>query len=117
MSRPAISRTISSSSYAGTRQRREPRTTTTGSFGMVMPERTARRSTSAMRASPLSRAVAAESVPRTSTWATRSSTVACLTWSSPSAGSTCSMYWRKDAFGPITRVPVRASRSRCAYSR
>ncbi|CAM5630987.1 hypothetical protein SFUMM280S_02725 [Streptomyces fumanus] len=63
MPRSSSSRTTSSSSYAGTRQRREPRTTTTGSVGMVTCEYSARRSTRAIRASPLTVAATASSVP------------------------------------------------------
>ena len=59
-----------------------------GWAGGRTPAHSARLSTSAIRASPLTVAAASVSVPRTGTEATRSVTVVWVTSSSPRAGST-----------------------------
>ncbi len=61
------------------------------SAGPAIWSHSARRSTSAIRASPLTTAARSESVPRTGTVASRSATDSWDTFSSPSAGSTCRM--------------------------
>ena len=65
--------------------------------------------TSLMRASPLTRAVRADSAGSLRvakvTSGTRSDSTTCSTPASPSDGSTCSMYLRNTRFGPITSTP------------
>ena len=66
-----------STSCAGTRSRREPRLSTSAWAGGLIDAQSARRSTSAIRASPLTVAASSVSVPRIGVLATRSATVVC----------------------------------------
>ena len=109
------SSTIRRSGSSPIRQRYEPSDTVIGSVGVPICACTARGAArSAIRASCLS-AADRRRLDRPDRHAARSdsSTVACSTSTSPSAGSTAAMYDRNARFGPTISTPDRRSRSRC----
>jgi hypothetical protein len=65
-------------------------------------------------AAPLSAAVASSSRTSARTPGKKDRAVDITTPVSPSDGSTCSMYRRKTALGPITITPLETSRARWA---